>query len=415
MPVELDVVPHAKETLIIVGSAIRKPLPVVRAWLEGIATQELPPNTVLRYAFVLDTADEMVRQYVASFVQQRGGIVGASEQPDQQDYADTGQTHHWSPSAMKRVGELKNVILNYAREQRADYVWLLDADLICDRTTLASLLSHRERVVCAVYWTRWFKAPEVTRQVIHAAPQVWLNHPYQLDGRGYEEWEFRKKLLNRQVTQVWGQGACTLIRADVLQSRVDFSLLTDLPTDGMWQGEDRHFCVKCERLHIPMYADPWPDIFHVYHEDDKELLPQFAGALATPHPPTPKVGDWVNFNVEALEGLVNLPGGGHRHLEKIVRGRLGGMRLLPELEAALLTIQRGEQQTVACHIGIDYPIAAYRGQRRLFRLTLIDCKPWGYAPVVRDELFTVDGSGTALDQTTLTKQQIDGVREEATA
>src|SRR6185436_17038531 len=109
-----------------------------------------------------------------------------------------------------------------------------------------------------------------------AGPQVWLRHPYQLDGRGLDVAKFRRKLVNREVTRVWGQGACSLIRMPVLHAGIDFTHIPNEPAiqQGMMVWEDRHFCIRAERGHIDMWADPWADIFHIYHQpEDVNLIP----------------------------------------------------------------------------------------------------------------------------------------------
>jgi hypothetical protein len=65
---------------------------------------------------------------------------------------------------------------------------------------------------------------------------------------------------------------------------------------------------------------------------------------------------------------------------------------------------------VPVHFGLDYPFGEYRGQRRLIEVTLIDHKPMGYPPVVEDELI-VNQAGSAMDQTNLTPEVIDLMRE----
>ena len=47
---------------------------------------------------------------------------------------------------------------------------------------------------------------------------------------------------------------------------------------------------------------------------------------------------------------------------------------------------RGETRIVKAKCGLDHPIGPYRGQKRLFRVTLVDCKPFGYPPVLEDDL-----------------------------
>ncbi len=301
---------------------------------------------------------------------------------------------------MGRVATLKNQIIAKVLDDQFDGCFFVDADLILEPTTLASLLALDAPVGCAVYWTRW-----VNSESIHAAPQVWLQHPYILHGRGYkDDGEFRAKLVTRMPTQVWGQGACSLVKRAVFEKGVDFSILPELPKEGMWQGEDRHFCVKCEKLHIPMVADPWPDIFHIYHPSDHAKAPEWFDIIGETQDGSPQMGDLVSLRIDAIEAGAS----------RIVRGRLGVLKLLPELAHNVSQMQRNDVRLVAAHIGLHYPFAGYRNQRRLFRITLVDHKPFRQPPVLTDEFYTWT-TGPVQDSTDLTNDQNTGLQMEAGA
>jgi hypothetical protein len=320
---------------------------------------------------------------------------------------------------MKRVGQIKDHILNFARQNRAEAVWLVDADLISDPMTLSSLWSIPEQVVSSVYWTRWVIPPGDEHPPIHAGPQVWLAHPYQLHGMGLEEWEFRRRLVTRQLTEVAGLGACTLIRRGALMKGVSFAPWPGNNLPGIGQGEDRHFCMRAQALHVRLWADPWPDQFHVYHRpDDEKLIDRMLFRLGRDIQEVaesmvakacPPLGDLVSLELHAMEP-VHTPQGWMHPPTQYVRGRLGQVNLHPELEDAVLSMQRGEVKIVPVHFGLDYPLPAYRGQRRLIRCTLIDHKPFGYPPVIEDELI-VNSAKSAIDTTTMTPETLDLMRE----
>lgn len=407
--------PDKKQRIIVVGTSVRKSYPILRTYLASLDWQELPPQTKVKYVFVADFTPEQkdASDYLKAWTAERGGEIlrggGASGSRDFND--DHPATHQWSGSAMRRVGDNKNRLIRRALEMGADGLWFVDSDLICDPTTLRSLDSIPEQIVCGVYWTRWHKpTPE---QVIHAAPQVWLNHPYQLHGRGLEEWEFRKKLVERQVTRVWGQGACTLIRKVALEKGVCFAPIPELPTDGMWQGEDRHFCVRAERLHITMVADPWPDIFHIYHQpEDVSAIPEMVARLGNKGQRSfPGIGDLVSLVLEPLEPLPNANGALVRLGPQPVRGRLGQLALVPELEDAVLGMKPGDDQIVPVHCGVDHPFAYFRGRRRLIRVTLVDSKTFSFPPVLENELYVSKRGGRPIDHTTLTMEQHEMIAE----
>ncbi len=394
---------------VLIGTTVRKPPEVLQVYLQSLVRLTLPPGTSVSYCFVDDNADPRSSAMLAGFVEHHGGVVlgalslGSGDAAREYDDANP-VTHQWSANSMGRVGQLKNHIIRHSLENRFDAVFFVDADLVLEPTTLVSLVSLDAPVTCAVYWTRWVNNPG-----IHAAPQVWLAHPYILKGRGYkDEGEFRAKLLSRAPIMVWGQGACTLVKRFVFEKGVDFTILPDLPKDGMWQGEDRSFCIKCERMHIPMVADNWPDIFHIYHPSDKDKADEWFGLLGQQAMGCPTAEDLVSVRIDALESGTPFP------LSRFIRGKLGQVKFLPEIAHAISQMERGDSALVAAHIGLHYPLAPYRNQRKLFRVTLVDHKPFRHPPVVTDEIYQWK-SGAVQDGTDLTMDQHAGLVEEATA
>lgn len=411
-------VPHVRERLIVVGTSVRKPIPILTPYLQSLAWQDLPPRTRVQYVFVPDwpEPDAEAEGFFREWVKGHGGECLRGAPKAVGDFADGAglPTHQWSGNAMRRVGQNKNLILRRARELNADGLVLADADLILDRTTLASLLSVDRQIACAVYWTHWNRTTAETATRF-AGPQVWLNHPYEQEGRGYDAAGFRAKLLSRGLVQVWGQGACTLLRRDVLESGVDFSPVPGVPEQGLMAGEDRHFCIRAERAHLTMWADTWPDIFHIYHApEDVAQIPTMVGRLGATHASRAHLGDLVSLRLEALEPLPG-PQGWIQVAPQFARGRLGQLPLMPEIEEAVLDLGRGEERILKVHCPVHHPLPFYRNRVRLFRVTLLDCKPFGFPPVVEHELFVGRRSGAVLDTATLTPAQHASVAEVAHA
>lgn len=393
----------------VIGSSVRKPAVIVAAWLQSLAWQIAPRNVQRFYLFVDDGCEPDARALLDKFVLDYGGQVWDAPTPPVQDFSDVGSTHAWSETAMARVGAHKDRILDFARVNRADAVWLVDADLICDPMTLTSVWSVPEAIVCAVYWTSWMDVPP-EHPPVHSGPQVWLTQPYGLAGNGMEEWEFRRRLIDRQVTQVFGQGACSLLRRSALERGVCFAKWPANNHPGIGQGEDRHLCLRAEALHIRMVADPYPDIFHIYHRpSDEKLIPEMLDRLGKVATGTPRLGDLISLDLHALEPVPFNTGWAYAPAQQ-VRGRLGKVALHPELESAVLTMERGEVRVIPVHFGLDYPFPPYRGQRRLIRLTLIDHKPFGFPPVIEQEVIQNE-IGSWMDTTTLTDELVEQVKE----
>lgn len=411
----LEVLPEYKKRRIAVGTTVRKPLDVLKPYLASLDWQERAADVQFEYAFVPDFApgQQDALDYLQRWVADRRGTLLQGAAATTVDFSDAPglDSHQWQASAMARVGWNKNQIIQFALHSKCDALWFVDADLVMDRTTFRSLDAAEQPIVSAVYWTRWTRRGTETAKV-HAAPQVWLRHPYELNGRGMDDAEFRQKLVSRGLVRVWGYGACTLIQRSVLEAGVSFEYLPDVPQSGLMAGEDRHFCIRAERLHIPAFADNWPDIFHIYHGDeDVPRVPEMVAELGKDHPKRPRLGDLVSLRIRAMEPLPIGPGRAQYQAPQMLRGRLGQIRVLPEIEEAIHGLERGGRAVIRCHFPVHYPLPAMRGRSRLIEVTLVDCKPFRFAPVLEDEMFVGTASRGVLDMTTLTPDQHESIQE----
>lgn len=401
--------PDYKKRRVVIGTTVRKPLPILQAFLQSLDWQEWPADVTPEYCFVPDFAPDQsdAAAYLFRWVNERKGCLLEGVPATQPDFSDAAglDSHQWGSTAMARVGANKNRIIQYALNSKADALWYVDADLILDRTTFASMDACEKPIITAAYWTRWSKQRRETGR-IYAQPQVWLTHPYGLAGRGMDEAEFIGKLLDRGVHQVWGFGACTLLSRRVLEAGVNFDYLPDVSQQGLMGGEDRHLCIRAERLHIPAYADCWPDIFHIYHADeDVARIPQMAERLGAAHPDRAELGDLVSLRLRPLEPVPVGPGRFQQVQPQLVRGRLGSVKLIPEIEEAVYTLERGKKTILRAHFPIHYPLPLLRGRTRLIEVTLLDVKRFGFPPVVEDDLHVGPNSGAWHHDKSLTDQQ----------
>ena len=402
----LEPIPPLKRPTLLIGSVLRKPAGVLRALFQSLAWQQFaqPGVDASMYLITNYAASDAGSEDALNIVAQTGATVEHVAAPEG-DYGDTPATRAWTQSAFGRMAELKNRIIQRALDTQVDYLFLIDADVLCDPYTLQSLLDQDAPIVSAVYWTNWQRAVPGASTFQHAGPQVWLRHPYFLDDERYSEPEFRARLIERQRTRVRGLGACTLIRADALRAGVNFAHVDALPPGPMAEGEDRHFCARAARLHVPLVADPWPDVYHAYHVAEYNEIPAQLHRLSEPHPARPTLGALVSVKLELLEPVTDGLGRQMMVSPKYVRGRLGTLPVLPQIEEAVAGLAVRGSAIVRVAYPAHYPLDWLRGQTRLMRVTLLDAKVARFAPVIHSELF-VGSSGRYLDTTTLTEQQV---------
>lgn len=343
---------------ILAGSVCRQTPEVLDAHLKTLLWQK--GDFELDFFFV-DDNDKAASSTMLRGVP-RVTIVAAEPKPAAAKYAVNETTHDWNVPTFHWLARQKQRILDHAMKEGYDAVWLVDSDLLSDPHTLQSLVGVQKPIVSAVFWTRWQpRDPPL--------PQVWVRHPYGFEGAGWTERDLLQALESGELVRVRGLGANTLIRRGALEKGCGYwPLVEGLPEDGMWQGEDRHFCVRAERLHVELWADAWPDVWHCYRPSDRAAIPDVLEKLSQERPPHPETGHSVSLRLEPLEDPALF---GRSYW---VRGRVGALPLLPELENALLGMPVGDAQILALSFPNWWPVAEYRNQERLVRVTLQDIK-----------------------------------------
>ena len=264
-------------------------------------------------------------------------------------------------------------------------------------------------IVAGVYWTNWQRQVPGSHQRVHAGPQVWLTHPYGLSGRGWTEQEFRASLIARRRVRVWGLGACTLIPIHALKKGVSFAPFDGLPPGPMSEGEDRHFCAHADSRHVGMFADAWSDIYHAYHPADYNQLAERVDELDYQSIDCPTVGTLVSGKLELLEPVADGTGRWMRPSARWLRGTLGTLPVLPQVEEAFSSLKCGQSTLIKLHFPSHWPHPSLRLQSRIARVTLFDAKPFRVAPTIDEELFVSQSTHRYLDTTAHTARQLDEV------
>jgi hypothetical protein len=185
-------------------------------------------------------------------------------------------SHHWKDAVVEKVGKNKDKIMNFAKENDFDFVFLADSDLILHPKTIVHLVSLKKEIVSEVFYTAWAENSV-------EMPQVWLYDTYEFtNDKNLSEaeksklyFEFVAMLKQKGVYPVGGLGACTMISKSALEKGVSFEKIYNLT---FW-GEDRHFCVRAAALGIQMFASTFYPPLHVYRDSDLERVPAFWEAV----------------------------------------------------------------------------------------------------------------------------------------
>lgn len=258
---------------VLLGSPVRQKAEILSNFLLSI--KELSLNTInLDFYFIDDNTEEESSQLLASFAAENLNTFIAKVE-DNRPYIRNESTHIWEEELIWKVAEFKNSIINKAREDDYDYLFLVDSDLVLHSQTLEHLISLKKDVVSEIFWTRWQPDfPEL--------PQVWVSDQYNLfnclRGENLTESQVLQRVLQFMnqlkvpgVYQVGGLGACTLISKRAIQAGVNFKEIYNIS----FMGEDRHFCIRAAALGFELFVDTHYPAFHIYRLSDLDGLAEF--------------------------------------------------------------------------------------------------------------------------------------------
>ena len=334
---------------------------VFDAYYRSLKGLKAPRNCELSFVFVNDNDAS------SSFVWPDDCLVlPAFDRPASAQYAIDNITHRWNVDTFEHLAKCKQLLLDYTKDQRFDYVFLVDSDLLLEPTTLLSVYATQVDICNAAFFTKW--TPQDS-----ALPQCWLSHPYGMAGLGMADYDYFRALNRHELIRVAGGGACVLIKTHVLE-KAGYHPRLDLPMESMWQGEDRSFAICAERSHIRQYCDAWPRITHCYHPHQRTQawMDEAWQQLNAPQQMLAKIGDWINITLTPMEDS---------QLQQVldprarcVRGRLGGLPLAPEIEAALLSMVVGDKIIVDYAVPAGHP-AYPQGTNKAIMVELIDVQP----------------------------------------
>lgn len=255
---------------VLIGTPIRQKAEILSNYLWSIKSLYLDSVDV-DYYFIDDNLEEESRQLITSFIEENHNTF-LIEAGDDKPYLCNESTHLWAEELIWKVAGFKNNIINKAREDNYDYLFLVDSDLVLNPHTLEHLVSLKKDIVSEIFWTKW--EPDFP-----VLPQVWCSDQYTLYNISRKEHLSESQVLERTllflnelkipgIYRVGGLGACTLISKRAIQTGVNFSEIYNVS----FAGEDRHFCIRAAALGFELFVDTHYPAFHIYRLSDLEDL-----------------------------------------------------------------------------------------------------------------------------------------------
>lgn len=231
---------------ILLFSSICKPKTILEIALLSYTKLE-KDDFEIDFLFYDDNKEESASEYLNLFCQSQ---VNSRLLPKIQIEQSSYQEHHWNPSSIDRIITIKNKAIQYALENKYDYLFLVDADLVLHPSTLTHLVQQKQHFIFTVFWTLFFDEP-------YYKPNAWDIHSWSYKGA-----ETLLKLSEQGSYVVGGGGACTLISNEILKKGLTFERLPSLG----YPGEDRHFCTRAQALGYDVMVDSHFPAYHIFLE-----------------------------------------------------------------------------------------------------------------------------------------------------
>lgn len=262
---------------VLIGSPIRQKPAILAEFLEGLKHLE-KGNITIDFMFVDDNELIESKILLREFSPEKAEVhVIDGEQVSV--YVCDEESHHWKEALIWKVAQYKDHIIEFAKNNNYDYLFLVDSDLILHPYTLVHLVSAKKDIISEIFWTKW-------KPDLPPLPQVWICDQYNLFFR-YRNQELSQEEANSRINgflhclqipgvyEVGGLGACTLISKNALDAGVCFKEITNI---SFW-GEDRHFCIRANALGFRLYVDTFYPAYHIYREAELKGLKEYKQSL----------------------------------------------------------------------------------------------------------------------------------------
>lgn len=263
-----------KKFKVLIGSPIHQKPTILKYFLDSL---RLLKNLTFEpsYCFVDDNEIPQSTELLKNFKNEISNEVTIFPSNSRTSYFCNEVTHYWSDALVWKVASFKNRIIEKAIQEKYDYLFLIDSDMVLNPNTLDHLISTNKDIVSNIFWTRWHPN-DIER------PQVWFYDLYTQYKHKRDEQlplseaiarqeEFFNQLKKPGTYEVGGLCACTLFSKHALQAGVNFKKINNVT---FW-GEDRHLCIRAAALGISLFVDTTFPAYHIYRESELAGVEKF--------------------------------------------------------------------------------------------------------------------------------------------
>lgn len=260
---------------ILLGSPVKREPEILAEFLRSMAELDAT-GLSLDFFFVDDNKGDASSQMLRSFSCDgaKVTVVDASDiVPDLPDNSYSG--HKWNLDLIKRVGDMKNYIIDATKAGDYTHVFFVDSDIVLHPQTLKQLLSDEKDIIANIFWTRFspwdIHLPWIWQMDQGALYDIRDRKTKKRAYRIAKEMEFLDSLKEKGVFRVGGLGACLLVSRHALEAGVNFNGLYNVS----FRGEDRAFCIRAVAAGFELFVDTWYPAYHIFRMADLDGVEAF--------------------------------------------------------------------------------------------------------------------------------------------
>jgi SAM-dependent methyltransferase len=237
---------------IIIGSAVREQPEILKEFLKSLK-KLTQANYTADYFFIDDNESEQSKILLQNFSEGVASLCKVA-----------------SPKTTE-PDELKNNIIQFAKENDYDHLLIVDADLVLHPTTIDQWIKSHKDIVSSIFWMRRERElkPHVWMQPPHGFYEVKPGESFSEAEESQRYLEFIEMLKKPGTYEVGGLSSCILISKAALNKGISFSKIKSL---GMWD-EERHFCIRAQAAGISLFVDTHCPAYPAYPVHDEADLP----------------------------------------------------------------------------------------------------------------------------------------------
>jgi len=233
---------------ILIASPVNQKEDIFKEYLNSLRKLIVPNEIEINYYFILHNCDNLIK-YLNN--NEKYDILNDNISL----IKEKNKQKQWTTENYKKVAEMRSSILKKAREEKYDYLFMVDSDVLLHPKTLILLLQDNKDIVGHLSWTKLSSQGELKANC-----------------GAYEGWGTYNinEIKYPNLYKVGWTGRTTLISSKVFNNpNIDYKQILGVDNTG---SEDYAFCLKayCNIPDLEIYFDTRLPSRHLYQEKDYE-------------------------------------------------------------------------------------------------------------------------------------------------